>query len=133
MVRRRRSPVAGVPARAVQVAEQIRQALGLMLGDGSIKDPRLGAALVTVTDVEMTPDLREACVFVSVFPEDAPVLTEVFAGLKSASGEIRRQLGGRLRMRFTPSLEFRFDGSILEGHKIESLLREIHDRENVAS
>lgn len=114
-------------SRSAQVAEAVRQAIGSMLTDGSIKDPRLEADLITITDVEMTPDLRIARVFFSVFPEEEESMKRVLRGLRSASSEMKREIATRLGLRFTPMLEFRLDQSVAYGSKIESLLREIRE------
>jgi ribosome-binding factor A len=115
--------------RPAQVADAVRQSIGGMLTGGAIKDPRLEGKLITVTDVEMTPDLRLARVFVSVFPEDEKLITEVMRGLKSARNEIKRIISRDLGLRLTPSLEFRLDPSVAQGARIEMLLREIRDSE----
>lgn len=117
-------------ARPVQVGEQIRQCLGEMLLEGAVKDTTFVAAaaeasIVTVTEVRMTNDLRLARVLVSVFPDDEAVVLKVFEGLGSAKGEIKRELGQRLRLRFTPELRFLVDDSMAYGAKIEALLKEI--------
>lgn len=116
----------------MQVGEALRQAIGMMLADGSIKDPRVTSAMVTVTDVAMTPDLRSARVFISVFPEEPEVVKGVFRGLRSASSEMRREIGARVELRVVPVLEFKFDESVIKGARIEALLREINDDERGA-
>lgn len=118
--------------RQVQVASAIRQEIGTMLTDGSIKDPRLQleGKLVTITDTEITPDLKLARIYFSVFPSDTEVLKSVLKGLRSASKEMKREISHRLDLRFTPDLEFRLDESIEEGAKIENLLREIRESED---
>lgn len=113
-------------ARPTQVGEQMRQALSTMLLEGAIKDPRVQeASIVTITDVAMTPDLKQARVYVSIFPEDEKVASEVLAGLESASGATQREVAARLQLRFTPRVRFFADESIREGAKIEALLKEI--------
>jgi ribosome-binding factor A len=90
-----------------------------------IKDPRIG--FVTVTDVEMADDLRNAKVFVSVYGGDKE---ETLAGLKSATAFIRLELGKRMRMRFIPELLFRFDATVERGAHIMEVLRSLEeDRE----
>ena len=85
-----------------------------------IKDPRIG--FVTVTDVDLADDLRNAKVFVSVYGGDKK---ESLKGLASAAPFIRSELGKRLRMRFVPELLFRFDATVEQGAHIMELLREI--------
>jgi ribosome-binding factor A len=115
-------------SRPVQIAEQVKQVISTMLSDGSIKDPRIqSAGLVTITDVEMTPDLKLARVFLSIFPEDVKVMKDVMKGLRSASNVIKRGLHDRLELRFTPEITFAIDTSVATGARIETILREIKD------
>lgn len=86
-----------------------------------VKDPRLG--FVTVTDVEMTDDLKIARVYISVLQEQELGLSLQI--IKSAKNMIRNELSKRIRVKFIPSLEFMIDGSIDEGLKIDKLLKEI--------
>lgn len=87
-----------------------------------IKDPRIG--FVTVTDVDVADDLRNAKVFVSVYGGDKEASLK---GLKSAAPFIRSELGKRMRMRFVPELLFRFDGTVEQGAHIMELLRTIEE------
>jgi ribosome-binding factor A len=88
-----------------------------------IKDPRIG--FVTVTDVDLADDLRNAKVFVSVYGGDKEASLK---GLKSAAPFIRSELGKRMRMRFVPELLFRFDGTVEQGAHIMELLRAIEEK-----
>lgn len=120
----------GPSARPVQVGEQVRQVLSDVLRDGALKDPRIEqASLVTVTEVEMTPDLKTARVYVSIYGEE-PGAAEVLEGLNAASGAAQRQIADRLKLRFTPKVEFRRDASIAYGAKIEAILQEIQGDED---
>ncbi len=84
-----------------------------------MRDPRLG--FVTVTDVEITPDLRLAHIYVSVMGGDEEE-KQALAGLKSAAGFFRHELGGALSLRFIPELSFRLDKSLEQGLHIDQLL-----------
>lgn len=84
-----------------------------------VKDPRLG--FLTVTDVEVSPDLKLARVFISVLKEEEEGLTMEI--LDAARGFVRAELGKRLRMRVTPDVEFKADTSARYGDKIERLLK----------
>ncbi|MEC4675784.1 MAG: 30S ribosome-binding factor RbfA [Nitrospirota bacterium] len=86
-----------------------------------LKDPRIG--FITVTGAEMTPDLKLARVFVSVFKEDERELTLEI--LNSAKGFMRSILRKRLKMKFVPDIEFRLDKSIEYGDRIDRLLNKI--------
>jgi len=90
-----------------------------------LKDPRVG--FVTVTGVDMTPDLKNARVYVSVLKEEDRELTLEI--LNSSKSFIRSLLSKRLRMKFIPVIEFRFDTSIEYGYKIDKLLKEIKDQD----
>ncbi len=86
-----------------------------------VKDPRLG--FVTVTDVELSQDLKIARVFVSVLKaEDRDITLEI---LNSAKGLIRSEVSKRVRVKFIPTIEFRADASVERGDKIDRLLKEI--------
>ncbi len=87
-----------------------------------VRDPRIG--FVSVTDVEVSGDLRHAKIFVSVLgDEDAKTAT--ISGLQSALKFIRGELGRRLQMRFTPEILFRLDTSIERGSRVVSLIRDV--------
>lgn len=87
-----------------------------------LKDPRIG--FVSVIDVEVSADLRHAKVFVSVLG-NAQAKADTMAGLQSAVGYVRGELGRRLQMRFTPEILFRLDESIERGTRVVSLLRDV--------
>ncbi|MBI3603672.1 MAG: 30S ribosome-binding factor RbfA [Nitrospirae bacterium] len=84
-----------------------------------IKDPRLG--FVTVTDVELTSDLRLARVFVTTL-EGGQAEADTLAGLSNATGFIRAELGRRLRLRYTPELIFQKDISGPRGDRLLTIL-----------
>lgn len=90
-----------------------------------LKDPRIG--FVTVTGVDMSPDMKMARVFVSVLKEEDRELTLEI--LNSSRSFIRSLLSKRLRMKIIPTVEFRFDTSIEYGYRIDKLLKEIKDRD----
>lgn len=85
-----------------------------------IKDPRIG--FVTVTAVEISDDLRNAKIFVSVLGGDKD---ETLRGLKSASAFIRSELGRRMRIKFVPELLFRIDDSAERGARMMDIFRGI--------
>jgi ribosome-binding factor A len=101
-----------------QVAELLHQEISLLI-QRQVRDPRLG--LVTVTDVEVTPDLRLAHIYVSVMGGDDEA-KQALAGLKSATGFFRHALGSALSLRFIPELSFRLDKSLEQGLHIDQLL-----------
>jgi len=104
--------------RVLKLADQIKVIVAEML-ERRVKDPRLG--FVTVTDVRLTGDTREATVFYTVLGEDADWAgTE--AALKSATGLIRSQVGKQLGLRFTPTLAFVADAVPESARRIDELL-----------
>ncbi len=111
--------------RSHRVGEQIQKEISELLVKG-LKDPRIG--FVTITGVEVTPDLHLARVYYTVFGEEE-VRRETAAGLRSSIPYIRRELGKRLRMRYIPDLIFEYDSSVEYGNRIENLIKEIktHD------
>ncbi|PLR97236.1 30S ribosome-binding factor RbfA [Bacillus sp. T33-2] len=111
--------------RANRVGEQMKKELGDIIGR-KIKDPRIG--FVTVTDVQVTGDLQQAKVYISVLGGDEQK-ENTLKGLAKAKGFIRSEIGQRIRLRKTPEIIFEFDESIDYGNRIESLLHQIHDEE----
>jgi ribosome-binding factor A len=107
--------------RASRVADQIRIEVAEILMRKT-KDPRVG--FVTVTDVELTNDLRLARIYVTTGPDDQHE-AETFAGLAKAAGFIRAELGRRLHLRYTPELIFQKDITGLRGDRILTLLDEV--------
>ena len=108
--------------RAERVADQIRMEVAEILMR-RIKDPRVRS--VTVTDVELTSDLRLARIYVTTMErEDAERL--VFDGLAKAAGFIRAELGKRLALRYLPDLTFIKDISGPRGDRILQLLESLH-------
>lgn len=108
--------------RLERVNQLIREEVSLLL-QRELKDPRLG--FVTVTDVETSPDLRMAKVFVSVLGNEEQWAASL-AALGSARGFIRNWLRQNLDLRVTPVLEFRADRSMEHAARIQELLKQIN-------
>ncbi len=87
----------------------------------ALSDPRLG--MVTITGVETAPDMRRATVFVSAL--DPGHLEETIKGLTAAAPRLRVLLGKQVRIKFTPQLQFKADAGVLQGERIEAVLREL--------
>ncbi len=104
-----------------RVSDLIRTHLTDLL-ERKVNDPRL--QMVTITDVVVTPDALRADVHFSVLG-GAEAQAEVQAGLESAAGWLRRELGRRLRLRNTPELVFHYDPSLERGEHIASILDEL--------
>ena len=115
--------------RIEKLQELIKQEMSKMLLT-DLKDPRIG--FVTVTDVEMTGDLREAKIYVSIMG-GADEVKNSLEGLNSALGFIRREIGQRIRLRFTPEISFALDTSLDYGDHIQKLLLQVEgDRDKNA-
>ena len=107
--------------RIEKLQELIKQEVSKMLLY-DIKDPRIG--FVTVTEIEMTGDLREAKIYVSIMGNDEQIKNSM-EGLQSALGFIRREIGKRIRLRFTPEISFAPDKSLDYSEHIQKLLLKI--------
>src|SRR5687768_9538411 len=105
-------------ARARKLAVRIREVVASTL-ELQVKDPRLG--MVTITDAKVTPDLREATLYYTVFGTDEERQSSAMA-LESAKGVLRRTVGQQLGVRYTPSLQFIADAVPETAGKIEDLL-----------
>lgn len=108
--------------RAHRVAEQMKKELGDILSR-RVKDPRIG--FVTVTDVQVSGDLQQAKIFISIFGDEKQK-EETLIGLTKSKGFIRSEIGKRIRLRKTPEISFEIDEAIEYGNKIEKLLRDIN-------
>ena len=106
-----------------QVAELLHKEISLLI-QRQARDPRLNS--VTVTGVDVTPDLRDARVYVSVLGDGHDV-QQAMAGLESAAAFLRRQLGDSLSLRVTPTLTFRLDNSLEQGSRIDQILDTLFD------
>ena len=106
--------------RTSQVGATIRDAL-VEVFRRDLKDFDLG--MTSITDVEVSPDLQYARVFLSGMTEDETRAT--IEELQQRKGRIRSLLGQRVRMRFTPELDFRYDETTMRASRIESILSEV--------
>jgi len=111
--------------RVGRVGEQLKKELSQLI-QSELKDPRIG--FVTVTGVEVTNDLSQATVYLSVLGDDEQK-SNTLKALAKANGFLRSELGKRVRLRHTPVLIFKFDSSIEYGSRIEKILGEIQDGE----
>jgi ribosome-binding factor A len=109
-----------------RVGEQIREELSDILTRGQVHDPGIG--FITLTRVHVTPDLQIARVFYTSLG-DPTARKETARALERATSFFRRQIGGRLRLRRVPELEFRFDESIEHQDRIEQILRDLHQED----
>jgi ribosome-binding factor A len=103
-----------------RINEELQRELSALFR--TLKDPRVQEGMATITRVDTTSDLRYARVYVSVLQK--PLEKDVLRGLKSAAGYLRRELGARMSLRYTPELQFIADDSIEYGAHILELLRD---------
>lgn len=90
-----------------------------------IKDDRVGAGMVSVTEVDVSGDLQHAKIFVSIYGTDEAKL-ETMAGLHSSAPFVRRELGKRMSLRRTPEIVFLEDRSLERGDRILHLINDLH-------
>ncbi len=113
-------------ARPARVAEEFRQELSSLLARG-LKDPRI-TGFVTVTGAKMSPDLREATVYVSIHAPEVE-RERTLEGLHAAARYLQTEVARNLRLRHTPHLRFVYDESVERGDRIERLLREAREKD----
>lgn len=101
-----------------RVADQIQRELSGLLRS-ELKDPRVG--MITLTGVEVSPDLAHAKVFFTTLG-DTEALARSNAGLKRAAGFLRAELGHRLKLRVTPEIRFVHDSSVERGVRLSKLI-----------
>ena len=113
--------------RPERVAERIqREATDIIVN--RLRDPRITG--ITVTDVEVSPDLKHATIFVSTL-EGGVVRERALTALANAAPAVRRELAPRLGLREVPEVRFRFDESIERGARVEDLLRRLERGETI--
>ena len=104
-----------------RINEEIQKELSSLLR--TVKDPRVQDTMISITRVETTPDLRYTKVYVSFLQEER--VKEAMAGLKSAGGYLRRQLGSNLKLRYAPEIVWALDDSITYGAKMLKLINSL--------
>lgn len=104
--------------RSRRIAEQIQRDLSDIIRV-ELKDPRVG--MITITDVEMTPDNAHAKVFFTVLGQQ-PRIDEAAEGLQHATGYLRTQLAQRIKIRVVPQLHFEYDASVERGIRLSQLI-----------
>ena len=104
-----------------RINEEIQKELAALLR--SVKDPRVAQSMLTITHVDTTSDLRYSRIYVSAL--NCPDEKGLLKGLKSAAGFLRRELGSRIGLRYTPELQFFVDDSIAYGAHILEVLSNV--------
>ena len=112
-----------------RINEEIQKELSALLR--TVKDPRVQDTMISITRVETTPDLRYTKVYVSFLQEER--VKDAMAGLKSAAGYLRRQLGHNLQLRYSPEIVWSEDDSITYGARRLKLINSLevkHDEDS---
>ena len=112
-----------------RINEEIQKELAALLR--TVKDPRVQDTMISITRVETTPDLRYTKVYVSFLQEER--VKDAMAGLKSAAGYLRRQLGHNLQLRYSPEIVWSEDDSITYGARMLKLINSLevkHDEDS---
>jgi ribosome-binding factor A len=107
--------------RQLRVGEEIRHLLAALLERGNMRDPDLREASITVTSVDVSPDLRNATAF--VMPLGGQDATRLLAAMKRAAPWFRAQVGERAGLRHAPEIRFQLDRTFDEAERIGALLR----------
>jgi ribosome-binding factor A len=107
--------------RPQRVAQLLKEEISAII-QRELRDPRIG--FVSVTEVSVTPDLRQAKVFVSIYGDEEGKRANIEA-LRSAAGRVRAILSRRLEMRYVPHIEFALDESLERGSRVFELLERV--------
>ena len=117
--------------RVARVAALIKREVSQMLLS-EIKDDRVGAGMVSVTDVDVSGDLQHAKIFVSIYGTEEAKM-ETMAGLESSVNYVRKELGSRMQLRRTPTVKFLQDTSLERGDNMLELLNRISQERQAKS
>ncbi|MDO8885447.1 30S ribosome-binding factor RbfA [Candidatus Oleimmundimicrobium sp.] len=109
--------------RSNKVAKAIKEEISEILS--KLKDPRIG--MITVTGVDVSPDLKRAIIFISILNSSEKKVT--LNVLRKAKGHIRTKLGEKLSLKFLPDLEFKWDESMERGARISEIIHRIREEE----
>jgi ribosome-binding factor A len=108
--------------------DRVRKALMREMGDilrNGLKDPRLTDTVISVTDVEVSGDLRHAKVFVSILTDDDDYKVELMTLLMSYEVKIRKEVAQRIKLRYVPEIKLKLDESLERGTHMTNLLNRI--------
>lgn len=120
----------GPSQRQLRVGEALRHALARILASGELRDPALNALTLTVTEVRVSPDLKNAAAF--VVPLGGEGIDEAVAALNRAGGFFRGQIAQEVVLRHAPSVTFVADRSFDQAGRIEEILRRERVRQDLA-
>jgi ribosome-binding factor A len=111
----------GPTQRQLRAGELVRHALAELLARGEVHDPVIEAHMITVPEVRMSPDLRQATIF--VMPLGGRDAKPVLAALERNARYLRGEIARRVNLKFAPEIRFRLDERFDEAERIEKLLR----------
>lgn len=114
-----------MPHRVEKVENLIKQEISLIFLR-KLQDPAFG--FLTITNVKVSPDLKLAKIYISVFEKEKR--TTVLEKVNSAAGFIRSELASKIRIKFVPELKFFIDDTLDYVEKIEGLIKKIHKDDN---
>lgn len=113
--------------RGNRINEEMRKEISTIIRD-DIKDPRIDG-MISVTKVDVTKDLRYAKVYVSIYGKEEAKRNTLDV-LKRSAGFIRREVGHRINLRYTPEIIIEIDNTIEQGMHIDELLHKIREKES---
>lgn len=111
-----------VGQRQLRVGEEIRHALSSIFMRGELHEPELRDASITVSEVRISPDLKNATAY--VMPLGGSNREQVLEALQEQASALRSMVGHKLHLKFTPRISFRLDNSFDEAHRINALLQQ---------
>lgn len=115
--------------RQLRVGEEIRHALSSIFLRGELYEPELREASITVSEVKVSPDLKNATAY--VMPLGGSNREQVLSALRELAPNLRGMVGSKIHLKFTPRLSFRLDDSFDEAHRINSLLQQPEVRRDI--
>ena len=128
---KRRGDAPGPSQRQLRVGEELRHALVEVLRDGHARDPGLRDLNVTVTEIRVSPDLKNATAY--VMPLGGAHAAQTVAALNHAAPYFRAQLAHKVQLRYAPAVAFALDTSFGYAERIEDLLRTPEVRRDIDS
>lgn len=109
-----------------RISEEVKRVVSDIIRNG-IRDPRV-SSMSSVMDADVTPDLKYAKIYISVLGSDEEKEATI-KGLNSAAGFIRRELGSKMKLRYSPEIVFELDRSIEHGANIMKLINEVRQKD----
>lgn len=126
-----RQPARAPSQRQLRVGEEVRHTLAQALERGELRDPALKGVAITVTEVRLSPDLKNATAF--VVPLGGGDAKPIVQALNRASAFLRGWVGKHVQLRYTPRISFEADASFDEAQRIENVLNDPHVRRDITA